>query len=58
MAMEKQPINQQIMGCNTFGDLLKVLEANYDTNFQIPFILKFGMSSQLPNLLKPFKRGK
>jgi hypothetical protein len=54
-----KPINEQIMACTTFGDLLEVLKANYDTNFHIPFILKFGMSTQLPNRLKPFlKRGK
>ena len=53
-----KPINEQIMACKTFGDLLEVLKANYDTSFTIPFILKFGMSTQLPNLLKPFKRGK
>lgn len=56
--MANKPINEQIMACQTFGDLLEVLKSNYDTNFQIPFILKFGMSVQLPNLLKPFRRGK
>jgi len=47
------------MSCKTFGDLLEVLKANYDTSFTIPFMLKLGMSVQLPNLLKDFlKRGK
>lgn len=49
-------IQVQILSCNTFGDLLEVLKENYDTNFTIPQLLKIGLSMQLPNTLKDFKK--
>lgn len=53
--MDKE-ITAEINSCTTFGDLLEVLKKHYDTNFTIPFIVKFGLSQQLPTVLKPFKR--
>jgi hypothetical protein len=52
-------IEANIMKCKTFGDLMAVLHKYYDTSFEIPFILKFGMAQKLPDLLKTFlKHGK
>jgi len=49
-------ISSEIFRAHTFGDLLKVLEANYDTSYTIPLLLKGTMAIQLPELLKQFKK--
>ena len=49
-------ISSEIFRAKTFGELLKVLEDNYDTSYHIPLILKGTMAIQLPELLKQFKK--
>jgi hypothetical protein len=49
-------ISSEIFRASTFGELLQVLEQNYDTSYQIPLLLKGTMAIQLPELLKQFKK--
>ena len=49
-------ISSEIFRAQTFGELLQVLEQNYDTSYQIPLLLKGTMAIQLPELLKQFKK--
>jgi hypothetical protein len=49
-------ISGEIFRAQTFGELLKVLEDNYDTSYNIPLLLKGTMAIQLPELLKQFKK--